>query len=149
LSKFSMTSLFQIRSRDSRARIDTVALSVFSAFRVLAAVEFDNQAPFAAGKVDVVSIDGLLADEFEAAELPAANMCRQSEFCGRECPPQRSRPLGALFILAPQRLKPSASGSPLTPALSPQAGRGSLPGRVHSIARSAFATRSTCQNSAA
>src|SRR5215472_7084020 len=34
-----------------------VALPVFGSFRVLAAVEFDNQAPLAANKIDVVSID--------------------------------------------------------------------------------------------
>jgi hypothetical protein len=73
----------------------------------LAAVELDNQAPLATNEISVVSIDGLLADEFEAAELPAANMCPQREFCGRERAPQRSRPLGALFVPAPQRLAPS------------------------------------------
>jgi hypothetical protein len=40
---------------------------------VLAAVEFDDQAPLTANKVDVVSIDGLLADKLEAAQLPSAN----------------------------------------------------------------------------
>jgi hypothetical protein len=40
---------------------------------VLTAVEFDNQAALAANEVNVVSIDRLLADEFEAAELPTAN----------------------------------------------------------------------------
>jgi hypothetical protein len=34
---------------------------------VLAAVEFDNQAPLATNKVDVVPIDGRLANEFETA----------------------------------------------------------------------------------
>ena len=49
-----------------------VALLVFGAFRVLAAVELDNQAPLAAGKVHVVRIDRLLADKFEATELSSA-----------------------------------------------------------------------------
>ena len=52
-----------------------VALPVFLTSGVLAAVEFDNQAPLATNEVDVVAIDGLLADEFEAVELPAAKAC--------------------------------------------------------------------------
>ena len=50
----------------------TVALPVLRAFGVLTAVELDDQAPLAANEVDVVAIGGLLPDEFEAAELPAA-----------------------------------------------------------------------------
>jgi hypothetical protein len=61
-----------------------VALPVFSAVRMLAAVEFDNYPPFATNEVHVVAIDGRLADEFEAAELAAANACPQHEFCRRE-----------------------------------------------------------------
>jgi len=45
----------------------TVALLVCSTLRVLATVEFDDQAPLAANEVDIVSIDGLLADELEPA----------------------------------------------------------------------------------
>jgi hypothetical protein len=86
----------------------TVALFVCGASRVLAAVELDNQAPLATNEVGVISIDGLLADELEAAELPTAKACPQREFCRREGAPQCSRPLGALFILAPQRREPSA-----------------------------------------
>ena len=41
---------------------------------MLAAVEFDDQAPLAANEVEVVAIDQLLANEFEAAELPTARM---------------------------------------------------------------------------
>jgi hypothetical protein len=74
----------------------------------VAAVELDNQAPLATNGVDVVSIDRLLANEFEAAESPDANACPQREFCGRERAPQRSRPLSALLILTPQRLQLSA-----------------------------------------
>jgi hypothetical protein len=85
-----------------------VALRVFLASGMLAAVEFDNQAPLATSEVEVVTIDGLLADEFEAAKLSAAKARLQREFCGREC-----APLSALLILAPQRLEPSASrGAP-------------------------------------
>jgi len=84
-----------------------VALPVFRVLGMLAAVEFDNQAPLAASKVNVVAIDRLLTDEFEAAELPTANAYPQREFCGRECAPQRSRSLSALLILAPQRLEPA------------------------------------------
>jgi hypothetical protein len=75
---------------------------------VLTAVELDNQAPLAANEVDIVVIDGLLADKFAAAELPTAKACPQREFCGRECAPQRSRPFSAPLILAPQRLELSA-----------------------------------------
>ena len=46
-----------------------IAVPVVAAFRVLAAVEFDNQAPLPADKVHVIAIDRLLADKFEAAEL--------------------------------------------------------------------------------
>jgi len=65
-----------------------IALPVFGAFRVLAAVELNYQAPLAADKVDVVAIDGLLTSEFEAAELSSANACPQREFCRRECAAQ-------------------------------------------------------------
>ena len=64
--------------------------------------EFDNQVPLATNEVGVAPIDGLLAYKFEAAELPTANAGPESEFCGRQRAPQRSRPLGALLILAPQ-----------------------------------------------
>jgi hypothetical protein len=43
-------------------------MPVFGAFRVLAPVELDNQAPLTTDKVDVVATDRLLASEFEAAE---------------------------------------------------------------------------------
>jgi hypothetical protein len=52
-----------------------VGMPVFGAFRVLAAVEFDDQPPLAADKVHVVAGDRLLADKFEAAELSRANAC--------------------------------------------------------------------------
>ena len=65
-----------------------IALPVFGAFRVLAAIELDYQAPLAADKVHVIAIDRLLPDKFEAAELPSANACPQREFCRRERPPQ-------------------------------------------------------------
>ena len=51
-----------------------VADFVGLAFRVLAAVYFDDQAPLAADKVDVVASDRLLADEFESIELPIAKL---------------------------------------------------------------------------
>jgi hypothetical protein len=62
----------------------TIALPIVAAFRVLASVELDNQAPFAANKVDVILTDWLLADKFVAAELPGADSCPQYELCGRE-----------------------------------------------------------------
>src|SRR6516162_11426537 len=70
----------------------TIAVPIVAAFRVLASVELDNQAPFAANKVDVILTDWLLADKFEAAQLPAAKTRPQYELCGREGAPQRSRP---------------------------------------------------------
>jgi hypothetical protein len=91
-----------------------VTMPVFEAFRVLAAVELDYQAPLAADKVRIVPIDGLLADKFEATELPSANASPQREFCRRECAAQRAC-----------TLNPLPGGLPLTPTLSPQAGRGS------------------------
>ena len=65
-----------------------VAYPVFGTLRVLAAIEFDNQAPLATHKIDVVAADRLLADEFEATQLSAANACPQGEFCRRERAPQ-------------------------------------------------------------
>jgi hypothetical protein len=65
-----------------------VTLAVFERFRVLAAVEFNNQAPLATDKIDVVITDWLLTDEFEAAELPSANACPQRKFCRCEGAPQ-------------------------------------------------------------
>jgi len=75
-----------------------IAVPVVAAFRVLAAVELDNQALFAAtpsltlprlrGRVrEGVLTDGLLADEFEAAQLPAAKACPQRELCRRQGAP--------------------------------------------------------------
>ena len=85
-----------------------VALPVVRAIRMLAAVEFDNQPPLAANEVDVVAIDGLLADEFETTKPAAAKPCPQHEFCWRGRAPQRSRTLSALLLPAPQRGKSSA-----------------------------------------
>jgi hypothetical protein len=75
---------------------------------MLAAVEFDDQASFPANKVDVIPINRRLADKFKAAELPAANVRPQCEFCWRGCTPQRSRTLSALLVFASQRGNPSA-----------------------------------------
>jgi hypothetical protein len=75
---------------------------------VFAAIELDNQTPLATNKVDVEPIYGLLAGEFEAAELAAAKARPQREFCWRGCAPQRSRTFSAFFVLAPQRGNPSA-----------------------------------------
>ena len=51
-------------------------------------VELDNQTLLATNEVDIVSIDRLLADELEAAKLPAAKACPQREFGRRERAPQ-------------------------------------------------------------
>ena len=63
-------------------------MPVFPAFRVLAAVELDNQAPLATNEINVVAIDRLLASELEAAEPATPNACPQRQFCRRERPPQ-------------------------------------------------------------
>jgi hypothetical protein len=56
----------------------------------------------------------------QEAELPAANAYPQREFCGSERAPQRSRPLSALLILAPQRLAPSVREACPSPQPSPR-----------------------------
>src|SRR5262249_48291079 len=111
--------------RDNRGCRGRYRVACLQAFRMLAAVEFADQASLAANEVDIVSIDRLLANEFKAAELPTANACPQRKFCRREYAPQRSCPLGAFLILTPQRLEAFCLRSaPLTRALSPLAGRG-------------------------
>src|SRR6516165_10225157 len=99
---------------------------VFGAFRVLTAVELDNQAPLTTNEVDVVAIDRLLASEFEATELATANVGPQPQFCRRERAPQRSRALIALLVLTAQRGHPSAYEAcpPPPPPPPPRAGRG-------------------------
>ena len=93
----------------------SVASSVLWTFEVLAAVEFDDQAPLATNEVDIVPIDGLLADKLEAAQLPCANACPQRKFCWCECPAQRLRTLSTSLVLASQRDKSSCVGCvPLT-----------------------------------
>jgi hypothetical protein len=86
----------------SAAKFPAVAPCVFRVSRTLTAVEIDNQMPLATNEIGVVPIDGLRAYNFEAAELPSANAGPQTEFCWRERAPQRSRPLGALLVLAQQ-----------------------------------------------
>jgi hypothetical protein len=49
---------------------------------MLGAVEFDDQAPLAANEVDVVAIDGLLANKFKAAELPTAMRVHNANSAG-------------------------------------------------------------------
>jgi hypothetical protein len=61
----------------------SVATPVFRAFNVLASVELDDQA-LAANKVDIVSSNWLLADEFEAPEPPTAKARPQGELCRGE-----------------------------------------------------------------
>jgi hypothetical protein len=65
-----------------------VALPVVGAFRVLAAVELDYQAPLTTNEVDVVAIDRLLTDKFEAAEAATANACPQRQFYRSQSAPQ-------------------------------------------------------------
>jgi len=101
---------------------------------VLTAVELDNQAPLAANEVDVVSINGLLADEFEAAELPTAKACPQREFCWREGASQRSRTFSA-FDPCPATPRAFCSrDSPFTRP-SPASGAREAEGRAYNIPR--------------
>jgi hypothetical protein len=74
-----------------------VALPVFGALRVLAAVEFDNQAPLKTNAPTLLSpdwgegwgpIDRRLASEFKAAQPATANACPQRQFRRRERVPQ-------------------------------------------------------------
>jgi len=60
---------------------------------VLAAVELDYQALLAANKVHVLPIDGLLADKFEATELPGADASPQQPVLG----PGEARPRGPIL----------------------------------------------------
>jgi hypothetical protein len=55
-------------------------MPVFRAFRVLAAVELDYQAPLTTDKVDVIAKGRLLASEFEAGESATAKACPQRQF---------------------------------------------------------------------
>jgi hypothetical protein len=66
----------------------SVALLVLRAVRMLAAVKLNDHAPFAAHEVGVIAPDRLLADKFEAAKLPTANLCPQRGLCTREIAPQ-------------------------------------------------------------
>jgi hypothetical protein len=100
-----------------------IAAPVFRTFRVLAAVELNNQPPLAANKIHVVSSNRLLAHEFEAAELPGAKPGPQRELCRREGAPQQSRTLITLLILAPHRL-----GSWLAPHPDPLPASGAREG---------------------
>jgi hypothetical protein len=72
----------------TKCRQHPVALSVVWAFRVLAAIELDDQAPLTTDKINVVAIDRLLANEFEAAKSASANVGPQREFRRGECSPQ-------------------------------------------------------------
>jgi len=51
-----------------------VPLAICRALCMLAAVDFDDQMPFAADEVRAVGTYRLLADEFEAAELAVARL---------------------------------------------------------------------------
>ena len=79
------------RAKTKGAEVVVASSVFFKAFRVLTAVDLDNQAPLTANEVDIVSINGLLADEFEAAELSTANVFPQGEFCGCRGAPQLPR----------------------------------------------------------
>ena len=82
----------------------------------------EYQAPLAADKVHVVAIDGLLADKFEAAELPSANTFPQREFCRRERP-RSDRARSVRFWSVPRNaLIPYPGGLTLIPTLSRKRG---------------------------
>jgi hypothetical protein len=65
-----------------------VAQSIFGAIRVLAAVEFDHEAPVAADEIYVIWPYRLPTDEFEATELPRTNASPQRHFRRRLCASQ-------------------------------------------------------------
>ena len=102
-SRFSMTSLFQYGSRGNREPIDRCRAARLRRAPSVGRRRVRQLSPFTTNKVDVIPIDGLLADEYEAAELPAANACPQREFCWRAGTPQRTGTLGAPIFLAVQR----------------------------------------------
>ena len=109
-----------------------VALPVFGAFRVLAAVELDNQAPLATNKVSVVPIDRLLANEFEAGVLSTAIARPQCKFGWRESA-RNDRARSARFWSLPRnaailRLRELALHPGPLPASGVRAGRGSACG---------------------
>ncbi len=59
---------------DDASFITGVALPVdFEAFRMLAAIQYDDQATVSTNEVDVISANRLLADELAAPKLPAAD----------------------------------------------------------------------------
>ncbi len=101
-----------------------------------------------------------MANEFAAAEPPAANMYPQPEFYGRERAPQRSRPLSALLILVPRRVEPLPQEARPSPQLSPRKRRAVRglevgctrpPGSTESatVARTAFERRAPLRPSGA
>ncbi len=94
-----------------KCRSTSVALN-----RVLATVDFDDQAPLRAKKIGDVTADLNLTTEFEAVELPVAEDAPQPLFSVRGLPAQRSRP--ACQVVVPCHFAPS-------PQPSPAEGRGS------------------------
>jgi hypothetical protein len=95
--------------------------------RVLAAVDLDDQSPLAAGEIGHVGSDWILANELGAAELPRAQAVPQSSLdIGRVV----AKPTGAaglcrVCVTHCAYLRRSDSRRrPLTPTLSPHAGRG-------------------------
>jgi len=52
----------------------TIAPLIRIALRVLTAIEFDNEAPFATNEIHIIGTNRLLAGELEPAELPIAKL---------------------------------------------------------------------------
>ena len=81
-SRFSMTSFVPDPDHPITESLQVVvAPFILAVFRVLAAVELDNQTPLEADEVDVVAVDRLLANEFEASGLSGADTRPQRKLC--------------------------------------------------------------------
>ena len=93
---------------------------------MVATVKFYNQAPLATDEVSVITIDRRLANEFEAAELPAAKPCPQHQFCRRERAAPNARAQRALDPCPATRQSFRAMDLPPHPNPLPTVGRGRL-----------------------
>ena len=87
-------------------------------FRVLAAIHLDHKPFLSTNKVDEIGPDGFLTHEFEASKRSGAKVSPQ--LCSACVESLRSRLANRVFVTFAPRMR----RGPLTPTLSPQAGRG-------------------------
>jgi hypothetical protein len=85
---------------------------------VLSAINLDDEAPIATNEIGVIWADRLLSHEFAAAELSISKPPPQQQLGAGSASPKRAGTRRFLDTRSPR------APSPLTPALSPQAGRG-------------------------